>query len=218
VRPRYASSQSENQHAAHHHGNGTTCIGCGAPLMPKRGSRRQRYCSNACRQSAFRAKKWVERYKIPDPLRSVENNGVKSKACKGDFRDRAPLELLGHSFRWPGAARPGRAAVIRNIIDREIGGAAQLPLFAYRDGNIPALRVRSIGEAAKLSVKPNGVGLEPFRAGPQDRSSSPPIAPKLPSRTGTPGKAGGYANTRVAAQITTTPASARRARRKAVSP
>jgi hypothetical protein len=70
-------------------GNGTHCVACGCPLHPKRGSRRQRYCSDACRQAAFRTKKWASRYETPDPLRSVENNSHKSIGCERGFGDRA---------------------------------------------------------------------------------------------------------------------------------
>jgi hypothetical protein len=70
-------------------GNGTHCLECGSLLRPKRGSRRQRYCSDACRQTEFRARKWASRYKIPGPLRSVENNGHKSINCESGFSDRA---------------------------------------------------------------------------------------------------------------------------------
>jgi hypothetical protein len=105
-------------------GNGAHCLVCSATLNPNRASRQQRYCSSACRQRAFRAKKWVRRYKIPDPLRSAWNNRFASTACRAGFGDLAPVEILGRAFRWPGSARPERAAVIRNIIDREIGGAA----------------------------------------------------------------------------------------------
>jgi hypothetical protein len=104
-------------------GNGVHCLVCSAPLDPKRGSRRQRYCSNACRQSAFRTKKWTRRYETPDPLRSVRNNGVASTACKAGFGDRAPLELLGGGYRWPGAARPEIVGIVHDVIEREIGGA-----------------------------------------------------------------------------------------------
>ena len=38
-------------------GNGVTCDASGAPLAPKPGSRRQRYCGSACRQARYRARK-----------------------------------------------------------------------------------------------------------------------------------------------------------------
>jgi hypothetical protein len=39
-------------------GNDLSCATCGKRLSPKWGSRRMRFCGVACRQSAFRAKKW----------------------------------------------------------------------------------------------------------------------------------------------------------------
>jgi hypothetical protein len=64
----------------------------------------------------------------------------------------------------------------------KVGIDSNLPLVAYR-GPILCLRIGPIGAAAKLTPKANGVGFGPFRAGPQDRSSSPPIAPTAPAGT-----------------------------------
>ena len=80
-------------------GNGTTCADCKKPLRPKRGSRRMRFCSDACRQSAFRAKKWSRRYEAPKALRSVQNSSAGSRACNGNFGDRGsgirgPLDVI----------------------------------------------------------------------------------------------------------------------------
>jgi hypothetical protein len=66
-------------------GNHISCAACGKRLCPKQGSRRMRFCDAACRQSAFRAKKWASRYEGPEPLRSVQNKGVGSIACNGNF-------------------------------------------------------------------------------------------------------------------------------------
>ena len=70
-------------------GNDTSCANCGKRLCPKRGSRRMRFCGSACRQAAFRAKKWASRYEGPSPLRSAQNKGVGSIACNGHFAVRA---------------------------------------------------------------------------------------------------------------------------------
>ena len=70
-------------------GNGISCANCHKLLRPKRGSRRMRFCCDACKQSAFRAKKWGSRYKGPDPLRSVQNKRVGSITCNGHFAVRA---------------------------------------------------------------------------------------------------------------------------------
>jgi endogenous inhibitor of DNA gyrase (YacG/DUF329 family) len=69
-------------------GNDLTCRKCGKPLQPSRASRRMRFCSNACRQSDFRGRKWALRYKAPRPLRSVKNTSDGSTAYNGNFGDR----------------------------------------------------------------------------------------------------------------------------------
>ena len=70
-------------------GNDTSCANCGRRLHPKRGSRRMRFCGSACRQAAFRAKKWASRYEGREPLRSIQDNAIASMACNGHFRHRA---------------------------------------------------------------------------------------------------------------------------------
>jgi hypothetical protein len=74
-------------------GNAAVCSNCGVALTPKRASRRQRFCSYKCRDEARRARNFAisatTRRGSPAIPRSVENSGVGSTACKGDFRDRA---------------------------------------------------------------------------------------------------------------------------------
>jgi hypothetical protein len=53
-------------------GNDLNCANCGKRLRPERGSRRMRYCNGACRQSAFRAKKWASRYEGRGPYDQFE--------------------------------------------------------------------------------------------------------------------------------------------------
>jgi hypothetical protein len=87
-----------------HNGNAFCCAYCGRPLRPKRGSRRQRFCSKAHRQASFRVRKWSAQSGISDPdsrlvvtpgypgaraLRSVENPPVVSGPCKADLADLA---------------------------------------------------------------------------------------------------------------------------------
>jgi hypothetical protein len=90
-------------------GNGVSCDACRTPIAPKPGSRRQRYCCSACRQARYRARKRVGRCQTP---RVTIDCSV-------------PLELVGHGFRWPDAARRSEiVAVIHNIVTTEAGGAA----------------------------------------------------------------------------------------------
>lgn len=65
-------------------GNAIACESCGTPLTPKRGSRRQRFCSDACKQTAFRSKKWASRQETPEALRSVENPPAISAAYRDE--------------------------------------------------------------------------------------------------------------------------------------
>ena len=85
-------------------GNALACAACGKPIVPKPGSRRQKYCTSACKFKAFRSKKWASRYQTPDPQRSVENIKAISTSCKADFGGRAfptkdPLNLVG-GYVW----------------------------------------------------------------------------------------------------------------------
>jgi hypothetical protein len=70
-------------------GNDLTCANCGQRLCRKRGGRRVRFCSGACRQSAYRARKWASRYEAPDPLQNVGKNDARSMGWAGHFADRA---------------------------------------------------------------------------------------------------------------------------------
>ena len=71
-------------------GNAYACQTCGTPLRAKSAGRRARFCCDACRVSAFRAKKWAARYDGLGPLRNSKNNADNSTACNGHFRDRTP--------------------------------------------------------------------------------------------------------------------------------
>jgi hypothetical protein len=74
-------------------GNALVCSACGSPLNPKRGSRRQLYCSYWCRDEARRARNFAvsasTRRGSPLIPRPVQNTNVGSKTCEGNFTDRA---------------------------------------------------------------------------------------------------------------------------------
>jgi hypothetical protein len=108
--------------AASRQGNRSACASCGKVLSPKRGARRQQFCTSACRQSAHRAKKWGASYQTPDPLRSVENTTTNTTACEGDFAGRAPANKP--------AADPDRAQLIRNAYAVEF--AARWSVYGKR--------------------------------------------------------------------------------------
>jgi hypothetical protein len=87
--------ESKNQQFAHagRAGNAFVCTNCGVPLNPKRGSRRQLYCSYRCRDEARRARNFAAsastRRGSPAIPRPVENNDGRSRTYRTDFRDRA---------------------------------------------------------------------------------------------------------------------------------
>jgi hypothetical protein len=74
-------------------GNALVCTNCGAAIIPKRASRRQRYCSYKCRDEARRARNFAisatTRRGSPLIPRPVQNNSVGSRSCEADFHDRA---------------------------------------------------------------------------------------------------------------------------------
>jgi hypothetical protein len=107
------------------HGNRPTCASCGDPITPKRGSRRQRFCSNACKQVAKRARRWAsdpatrsaQNAFSEEPLggtleatRSVQNTPAKSTTCKGDFGDR------GSAFKPVWKVIAGPPVSVANLI------------------------------------------------------------------------------------------------------
>jgi hypothetical protein len=117
-------------------GNEISCANCGEPLRPKRGSRRMRFCCDACRQSAFRARKWASRYEGARPLRPVRNTTAGSRTCKGNFGDRGsgvrgPLRVMERelfdSLLW-------RPVVSPDGVRTEIARLGTVP----RDANVRA--------------------------------------------------------------------------------
>jgi hypothetical protein len=121
-----------------HHGNRIICEKCGRALVPKRGSRRQRFCSDACKFKAFRSRKWASRYGTLDPQRSVQNSSTKPNGCKSGLADRAsaikaPIVAIGlgcHAAAQAPEESAERAKLIRNAIRAEL--AACWPVLRFR--------------------------------------------------------------------------------------
>jgi endogenous inhibitor of DNA gyrase (YacG/DUF329 family) len=101
------------------------CHACGRSVARK--SREQRYCSDRCRQFAFRENKARTAIKISDlgeetgrvttPQKTVnENNGLQTPKSGSSV----PLNILG-GYRWPNATGIDRE-LLRKIIRAEIGG------------------------------------------------------------------------------------------------
>ena len=88
-------------------GNAVACERCGKVLVPKRGSRRQRYCSNACKYAAKKARHQEQEnnrkpagalfsdalHRTLGASRSVENPLAISTTCRDENRGRgSPFE------------------------------------------------------------------------------------------------------------------------------
>ena len=89
--PAVASAQASRPHR---HGNAPTCGTCGAVIVAKRGSRRQRFCSPKCRDAARRSRNFQKigrtRYPHSGVPRSAKNSLGTSNTSETDFADRGP--------------------------------------------------------------------------------------------------------------------------------
>ena len=89
--PAIASAQALRPHR---HGNAPTCDTCGAVIVAKRGSRRQRFCSTKCRDAARRSRNFQKmgktRYPHSGVPRSAKNSLGTSNTFETDFADRGP--------------------------------------------------------------------------------------------------------------------------------
>ena len=94
--PAVASAQASRPH---HHGNARTCGTCGAVIVAKRGSRRQRFCSPKCRDAARRSRNFQKigktRYPHSGVPRSDKNSLGNSNASETDIADRS-LRISRH--------------------------------------------------------------------------------------------------------------------------
>jgi hypothetical protein len=115
-------------------GNAMNCAGCGVRLDPKRGSRRQKFCSYTCRDEARRARNHAisgsARRGSQAIPRSVENNADNSNACNGHFGDRAsgihgPAHVIEQEvlakWNWR-AVTSADGVVVEVAITRHCGG------------------------------------------------------------------------------------------------
>jgi endogenous inhibitor of DNA gyrase (YacG/DUF329 family) len=100
------------------------CENCGGKIARKRDGRIRRYCSDRCRQQAFRYAKTGQAYPSSQALRNDGNTPASSMPSEGHFggrgsRFKAPRDLLGHAcFQFHGPRL--EPAVARAIADREI--------------------------------------------------------------------------------------------------
>ena len=103
------------------------CEACGK-LSDKARGRPRRYCSDACRMAAYRARAASDGSAIPlrNGLKS-SNGSIGCEAAKRDLppsRFDIPLDLLGTGHRWPGAPKLDRG-MREKILWRE--GCAPYP-------------------------------------------------------------------------------------------
>lgn len=109
--------------------NAGRCLVCGCAIESRRLGRRRKYCCYPCRDEARRARNFdasgaTRRGSSAIPPNS-QSNGIASTACKAAVGDRAPIELLGHGYRWHSAMRAEIVAIIQQVIECELGGAAR---------------------------------------------------------------------------------------------
>jgi hypothetical protein len=107
------------------------CKFCGETI-PQGDHRPRDYCSNRCRQTAYRERRQDAFSGREAPsYRPVENNAPaaaspenSSTISRAEFRNKGapsvPLNLLG-GFHWAGAGVPARIARIRAAVDNELG-------------------------------------------------------------------------------------------------
>ena len=79
---------------------GGVCQQCGREILPRRlrdkiVGRARLFCSNKCRQRAFRNADSARGYQTPGALRNDEKPPIVSTACNNDFAGRASPVVLG---------------------------------------------------------------------------------------------------------------------------
>jgi hypothetical protein len=84
--------------------HGSMCPHCGREILPRRlrgkkVGRERVFCSNRCRQAAFRNAEFARRYPPSGSLRNGQKNSIVSTACKGDFLDRPLPKVSREAWR-----------------------------------------------------------------------------------------------------------------------
>jgi hypothetical protein len=104
------------------------CEACSKPFG-KRGGRRKRFCSDACRKVAERVKEAACCSQAQCSVASGNDliSPSSSTGCNAKTPDpypsrlSVPVDVLGRGHRWPGA-KPIDRKTWANIVHREIGG------------------------------------------------------------------------------------------------
>jgi hypothetical protein len=84
--------------------HGGICAHCGAEILPRRlrdkvVGRDRRFCSNKCRQAAFRNADFARRHHPLGALRNDQKSSVISEGCEGDFPGRASSPIDNETWR-----------------------------------------------------------------------------------------------------------------------
>ena len=120
------------------HGNAASCQNCGAPITPKRGSRRQRFCNSRCKDEARRNRNNAicgrARYPSGPVPRSVKNSHANSSTCKAGLAGRGSVDkalwqhivtvevINGHHWS-PSVSSDGVASEVTTLRPRMLRGA-----------------------------------------------------------------------------------------------
>jgi hypothetical protein len=101
--------KADGPRVAHRVNHEQACQHCGEKFpIAKRPGTRPIYCSAKCKQAAFRNRKWLDQYGLPDPLRVKSKTTAVSNTCTGTFRGRG-IDLGGLE-----------AALRRRILESEL--------------------------------------------------------------------------------------------------
>ena len=111
-------------------GNALACAACGKVIVPKSGSRRQKYCQDACKIKACRSKKLGQTIREPDPYDQLKISKQYQHPAKADFGGRAfptkdPLKPPRRLLSGRMLHRSIRSSS-RKILRTEIGALARL--------------------------------------------------------------------------------------------
>jgi hypothetical protein len=79
--------------------HGGICQNCGREILPRRlrgkiVGRARLFCSNKCRQAAFRNADFDRRHQVSEALRNAEKTPIAPTACRTDFAGRASPVVL----------------------------------------------------------------------------------------------------------------------------
>jgi hypothetical protein len=158
------------------------CECCGGVFFAKRGSRRQFFCSDRCRDADRRERNFARfgtarrgRQAVP---RTTRNNQVISGACKGDFGDRLLTEIAFSTLSPPafGSARAKAAAIAEYSRHHPVPG----PLIGPNDPPVNIVGGYKFPGAPKIDLNPTVAVLNPTPAPGVDNEIIPEFLRRVP--------------------------------------